>query len=111
MYMYCLISGKSWNQSNSNLILSHLMGREDVSLTANNDGIHTATITVPNRVVGAIIGRGGSRISEIRAKSLADISIGQMNKSGQLNNSHDRLITVKGFLPEVQNACVMICKW
>lgn len=61
------------------------------------------------QTVGAIIGRGGSRISEIRQKSSADISIGQINKFE--SSATNRIITVKGNLPEVQTACVLICKW
>lgn len=54
----------------------------------------TQEVVVNNEVIGCIIGRGGSRISEIRAMSGASISIERSVETEE--NNKDRKILIKG---------------
>lgn len=53
----------------------------------------TQEITVPNEVIGCIIGKGGSRINEIRTMSDAQISI---DRSLEKDSKKERTITISG---------------
>ena len=63
------------------------------------------TTTNNHQAVGAIIGRSGHRIGEIRSTSQAEISIGP-----NVPKTPTRLITVKGMASSVQTAVYLICK-
>ncbi|CAG2105427.1 unnamed protein product [Medioppia subpectinata] len=79
---------------------------EDVSnLVENSDGSASATISVPNNVAGAIIGKGGNRIRLVRRDSGADIAI-----DSAVGPGNERMITVKGNAHQVRMACSMIHK-
>ena len=54
--------------------------------------IRTQNISIPADMVGCIIGRGGSKISEIRAKSGSKISIAK----GPHDESGERMFTIVG---------------
>lgn len=81
--------------------------RDDIvsSIVSNHDGTSTATIQVPNTLVGAIMGKGGYRIKEIRMSTYAEINIA---KSKSPDNN--RLITIKGLGTDVQRAVALIKK-
>jgi heterogeneous nuclear ribonucleoprotein K len=51
------------------------------------------------QLAGAIMGKGGSRITEIRRQSLAQIVIDEA-----LPGSNDRIITITGSEEQIQNA-------
>ncbi|KAH9512041.1 hypothetical protein DERF_010454 [Dermatophagoides farinae] len=102
----------------TNRLQNTLMKRDDVSFIINPNGTAISTIKVNHKVVGAIIGRGGNRIKEIRIKTQADISIDQMKSSGgggggntSSSAGSTRSITVKGLYNDVQAAVSMICNW
>lgn len=75
------------------------------NIVPNHDGTSTATIQVPNSLVGAIMGKGGYRIKEIRMSTYAEINIA---KSKSPDNN--RLITVKGLKSDVQRCVILIKK-
>lgn len=56
-------------------------------------------VTIPNSVVGAIIGHGGSRIRDIRITSKAQIKIEEPDES-----TGERIITIAGDLKQIQLA-------
>ncbi|GAB4861354.1 hypothetical protein Ancab_036516 [Ancistrocladus abbreviatus] len=64
-------------------------------------------LLVPSKVIGCIIGRGGSIINEIRKRTKADIKIskGEMPKCADAN---DELIEVVGEVSNVRDALVQI---
>jgi len=57
-----------------------------------DDNIQTQNISIPSDMVGCIIGRGGSKISEIRKTSGARISIAKAPH----DESGDRMFTIQG---------------
>jgi len=65
------------------------------------------TITAPNEVCGAIIGKGGSRIREVRHNSGADIKFSESNK----DSTEDRTITISGTQQQVQMAEQLITQY
>ncbi|XP_054160817.1 heterogeneous nuclear ribonucleoprotein K-like [Oppia nitens] len=77
----------------------------DQNIIENIDGSATATISVPNNVAGAIIGKGGNRIRIVRRDSGAEISI-----DSAVGTGNERKITVKGNADQVRVACSMIHK-
>ncbi|KAL3866734.1 hypothetical protein ACJMK2_044015 [Sinanodonta woodiana] len=64
-----------------------------------NDPTSNTQVTIPKDLAGAIIGKGGSRISEIRRQSNAQIVIDEA-----LPGSNDRIITITGTEEQIQNA-------
>lgn len=62
-------------------------------------GSESTQVTIPKDLVGAIIGKGGSRIQEIRRQSQAQILIDE-----PLMGSNDRVITITGSPEQIQNA-------
>ena len=60
--------------------------------TVDPSQIRTQNISIPADMVGCIIGRGGSKISEIRAKSGSKISIAK----GPHDESGERMFTIVG---------------
>lgn len=59
----------------------------------------TTQVTIPNDLAGAIIGKGGERIRNIRTRSGADIKI-----SDPMEGKSDRIITITGNQEQIQYA-------
>ncbi|XP_067665207.1 heterogeneous nuclear ribonucleoprotein K-like isoform X1 [Haliotis asinina] len=60
---------------------------------------NSTQVTIPKDMAGAIIGKGGSRIMDIRRQSNAQIVIDEA-----LPGSNDRIITITGTPDQIQNA-------
>jgi heterogeneous nuclear rnp K-like protein 2 len=63
----------------------------------------TQQIYIPNDMVGAIIGKGGQKINEIRTLSGSVIKINEPQE-----NSNDRLVTITGTQEQNQMALYML---
>ncbi|KAI1298184.1 Heterogeneous nuclear ribonucleoprotein K [Halotydeus destructor] len=87
--------------SESKLLPSSQYEQAPASFVTNPDGSATATLTVPNNIAGAIIGKAGNRIRLVRRDSGADVSI---NNGPGL----DRTVTVKGSVDQVRRAYSML---
>ncbi|XP_030834054.1 heterogeneous nuclear ribonucleoprotein K-like [Strongylocentrotus purpuratus] len=59
----------------------------------------TLQVTIPNDLVGAVIGRGGERIRNIRSRSQAEIEI-----ANPLPEAEDRVITIRGTQEQISHA-------
>ncbi|KAF5394219.1 Heterogeneous nuclear ribonucleoprotein K [Paragonimus heterotremus] len=59
----------------------------------------TTQVSVSNKLIGAIMGRSGVRINQVRQESNADIKI-----SRQEPGVEDRIITISGTPEQIQNA-------
>ncbi|CDS39793.1 heterolocus tagous nuclear ribonucleoprotein [Echinococcus multilocularis] len=59
----------------------------------------TTQVSVSNKMIGAIMGRGGTRINQVRKESGADIKI-----SSQDPGVEDRIITITGTPEQIQSA-------
>merc|ERR1711973_374198 len=70
----------------------------------------TTSITAPHEMCGALIGRGGSRISEIRNGSGAQITFSDKAVK-QEDSKDDRIITISGTQQQVQRADQMITRF
>ncbi|KGB75221.1 poly(rC)-binding protein 2/3/4 [Cryptococcus deuterogattii 99/473] len=73
-------------------------------------GMQTQQIFIPNALVGAIIGRGGSKINEIRSQSSCQIRVtdpGTTVPGGAAANPEERLVTITGY-PDNINAAVAL---
>lgn len=68
------------------------------------DGDTTTSISVPNSLAGAIIGKAGIRIKRVRQESGATITID--NPTG--HNGKERLITIKGTAKQVRYAYTLL---
>lgn len=62
-------------------------------------GTQSTQVTIPKDLAGAIIGKGGNRIQQIRGESNAQIVIDE-----PLPGSNDRIITITGSEEQIQNA-------
>uniref|UniRef100_A0AC35U0R2 Heterogeneous nuclear ribonucleoprotein K n=1 Tax=Rhabditophanes sp. KR3021 TaxID=114890 RepID=A0AC35U0R2_9BILA len=69
---------------------------------ANNSGeqITTSQVSVPSNLGGAIIGKGGEKIKQIRNQSGARIDV----EPSQGNNQPERIITISGTYSQIQMA-------
>ncbi|XP_061172415.1 heterogeneous nuclear ribonucleoprotein K homolog isoform X2 [Saccostrea echinata] len=65
----------------------------------NEGNLPSTQVTIPKDLAGAIIGKGGVRIQEIRRQSNAQIVIDE-----GLPGSNDRIITITGTHEQIQNA-------
>lgn len=84
--------------------LHHVSSSADPeNFVKNDDGTVSATLTVPNSIAGAIIGKGGSRIRLVRRDSGADISI-----DGGSGPGSDRKVSIKGSQEQVRMAYSML---
>nr|CDS32836.2 poly(rC) binding protein 3 [Hymenolepis microstoma] len=59
----------------------------------------TTQVSVSNKMIGAIMGRGGTRINQVRKESGADIKISSQDQSVE-----DRIITISGTPEQIQSA-------
>ncbi|VDM04988.1 unnamed protein product [Schistocephalus solidus] len=66
----------------------------------------TTQVSVGNKMIGAIMGRGGSRINQVRKESGADIKI-----SPQEPGVEDRIITITGTPDQIQSAQFYLQLW
>ncbi|XP_052698733.1 heterogeneous nuclear ribonucleoprotein K-like isoform X1 [Crassostrea angulata] len=65
----------------------------------NEGNLPSTQVTIPKDLAGAIIGKGGARIQEIRRQSNAQIVIDE-----GLPGSNDRIITITGTHEQIQSA-------
>eukprot|EP00794_Sanderia_malayensis_P009592 gene9592-10579_t len=76
------------------------IGDDGSNYTDFQDPLGGATqVTIPKGLAGAIIGRGGERIRNIRMQSGAEIKIEEANP-----DMKDRIITIKGDPEQIQHA-------
>lgn len=85
----------------------HLMGPNGQQtpmpqMPGNSGQPITQQIFIPNDMVGAIIGKGGAKINEIRQLSQASIKIAEPNEAG-----NDRMVTITG-LQEANNMALYL---
>ncbi|XP_025077231.1 heterogeneous nuclear ribonucleoprotein K-like isoform X5 [Pomacea canaliculata] len=72
-------------------------------MSFGEDGTETTQVTIPKEMAGAIIGKGGARITEIRRRSGAQIVIDEA-----LPGSNERIISITGTPEQIQNAQYML---
>ncbi|OMO65724.1 hypothetical protein COLO4_31040 [Corchorus olitorius] len=74
----------------------------------NNEDDDTVTmrLLVPSKVIGCIIGKGGSIINEIRKRTKADIRISKGEKP--CYDPNDELISISGEVSSVRDALIQI---
>lgn len=82
-----------------------IQGGDDGNYTdfQDPDGGAATQVTIPKGLAGAIIGRGGERIRNIRARSGADIKIEEATPEMK-----DRIITIRGDPEQIQFAQVLM---
>lgn len=68
-------------------------------LAFGEEETETTQVTIPKELAGAIIGKAGSRITDIRRRSKAQIVIDEA-----LPGSNDRIISISGTPDQIQNA-------
>ncbi|CAF0863371.1 unnamed protein product [Didymodactylos carnosus] len=66
----------------------------------NAPGLTTTQVTIPNDLAGCVIGARGSRISQIRQQSGAEVRI----DSQPLQDTNDRVISITGTPQQIQQA-------
>lgn len=66
---------------------------------AGGGDVQTTQVSIPDKMTGAIMGRGGSRIKQIRLDSGAEIKI-----DPALPGQEDRIITIRGTPEQIQTA-------
>ncbi|XP_064607595.1 heterogeneous nuclear ribonucleoprotein K-like isoform X2 [Liolophura sinensis] len=74
------------------------MGQQGM-MFGGNEPTNSTQVTIPKDCAGAIIGKKGSRITEIRRQSRASIVIDE-----PMPGSNDRIITISGTQEQIQNA-------
>lgn len=72
--------------------------------TPSNPDLRTQNISIPSDMVGCIIGRGGSKINEIRQQSGAKISIAK----DAHDESGERMFTITGTSEALEKALFML---
>jgi len=72
------------------------MGNQGMMFGSQNT---STQVSIPKDLAGAIIGKGGSRIRQIRQESGAGITIDEA-----MPGSNDRIITISGLSEQIQNA-------
>ncbi|XP_016668825.1 KH domain-containing protein At4g18375 isoform X3 [Gossypium hirsutum] len=75
-----------------------------------NDEDHetvTMRLLVPSKVIGCIIGKGGSIINEIRKRTKADVRISKKDKP-KCADANDELVEVAGEVSSVRDALIQI---
>jgi len=71
-------------------------------------GTQTHEITVPNELIGCIIGKGGTKIAEIRQITGAMITISKFDDTTDDATHQERIITIKGTGDQVSLAQYLI---
>uniref|UniRef100_A0A1J3G100 KH domain-containing protein n=1 Tax=Noccaea caerulescens TaxID=107243 RepID=A0A1J3G100_NOCCA len=65
-------------------------------------------LLVPSKVIGCIIGKSGSIISEIRKRTNADIYISKGNHKPKCADPNDELVEISGEVADVRDALIQI---
>ncbi|KAL1193743.1 KH domain-containing protein [Cardamine amara subsp. amara] len=65
-------------------------------------------LLVPSKVIGCIIGKSGSIISEIRKRTNADIHISKGNNKPKFADPNDELVEISGETSNVRDALIQI---
>jgi heterogeneous nuclear ribonucleoprotein K len=85
---------------NQNFTQDTMGGLGNQGMMFGNQSQSTTTqVSIPKDLAGAIIGKGGSRIRQIRQESGAGITIDE-----PVAGSTDRIITISGSQEQIQNA-------
>ncbi|WWD07739.1 hypothetical protein V865_005841 [Kwoniella europaea PYCC6329] len=73
-------------------------------------GMQTQQIFIPNSLVGAIIGKGGSKINEIRGQSQCQIRVTDPGTAapGTVANPEERLVTITGYPQNINTAVSLL---
>ncbi|POV99874.1 hypothetical protein PSTT_13505, partial [Puccinia striiformis] len=75
---------------------------------AHQPGSQTQQIYIPNGFVGAVIGKGGQKINEIRQASATHIKIMEPGEGGQDSSANERLVTITGQPMNIQMAVSLL---
>lgn len=76
--------------------------------SAHQPGSQTQQIYIPNGFVGAVIGKGGQKINEIRQASATHIKIMEPGEGGQDSSANERLVTITGQPMNIQLAVQLL---
>ncbi|KAG0142706.1 hypothetical protein CROQUDRAFT_49917 [Cronartium quercuum f. sp. fusiforme G11] len=87
---------------------SHSAGGGGYPSTAHQPGSQTQQIYIPNELVGAVIGKGGQKINEIRQASATHIKIMEPGEGGQAASANERLVTITGQPLQIQMAVQLL---
>lgn len=94
--------------ANSTDALAALAGSQLRSPVGTGAGTQTHEMTVPNELIGCIIGKGGTKIAEIRQITGAMITISKYDDGSEDASKQDRTITIKGNADQVALAQYLI---
>lgn len=94
------------NNMNNGVIRDDLTGAaaSQAVPTPSNPDLRTQNISIPSDMVGCIIGRGGSKINEIRQSSGAKISIAKDSH----DESGERMFTITGSSEALEKALFLL---
>ncbi|XP_018021636.1 poly(rC)-binding protein 3 isoform X2 [Hyalella azteca] len=93
---------------NNSDALAALAGSQLRSPVGTGAGSQTHEMTVPNELIGCIIGKGGTKIAEIRQITGAMITISKYDDGSEDASKQDRTITIKGNADQVALAQYLI---
>jgi len=88
--------------------LAALAGSQLRTPAGSGPGSQTHEMTVPNELIGCIIGKGGTKIAEIRQITGAMITISKYDDGSEDASKQDRTITIKGNADQVALAQYLI---
>lgn len=71
-------------------------------------GTQLQELTVPNELIGCVIGKGGTKIAEIRQLTGALITISKFDDTTEDGTHQDRVITIKGSIEQIALAQYLI---
>jgi len=99
------------NNNNNNANNANNANRAVNLVTDANVPLQTVMVGVPDQMMGGVIGKHGSVIREIRARSSATITIGERSPTTTPDATPaDRIITITGSPSATQIAIAMICE-
>lgn len=103
------LAGGAMNPSgNTADALAALAGSQLRSPAGTGPGQQTHEMTVPNELIGCIIGKGGTKIAEIRQITGAMITISKYDDGSEEASKQDRTISIKGNADQVALAQYLI---
>ncbi|XP_069186776.1 poly(rC)-binding protein 3 isoform X4 [Procambarus clarkii] len=88
--------------------LAALAGSQLRTPAGSGPGTQTHEMTVPNELIGCIIGKGGTKIAEIRQITGAMITISKYDDGSEEASKQDRTISIKGNADQVALAQYLI---